>query len=215
MPLNKVLAIVIVVFILFKVYFSTLVYANMTMGYLLWLCNLIWLVLALGIYTKNKSVITIALVHSMLQISWYIEFFQILFGMTENLTLLEYLVKDETDLMINIDNAMSFIVHIFLIPSCFYATKKYGFDNKALKPVLIFSSSLLLISFIASLIFPEFHINCVSSESNCGIVSVDDKVGYFLVSSLFSLLYLTIVFFLLKALFFSQLLIEYYKTGLK
>jgi hypothetical protein len=92
--LQKFIAVFIAIFIVFKVYFATLTFSNITLWNLLWYCNLAWLILAFGIYVGNKTLLTLVLVTATSEIAWYIELFAIIFNLDYNLTLLDYLLKD-------------------------------------------------------------------------------------------------------------------------
>ncbi|CAC9594330.1 hypothetical protein [Bathymodiolus heckerae thiotrophic gill symbiont] len=53
-----------------------------------------WLILAFGIYTNNKALLTLVLVTATSEIAWYVELFAIIFNLDYNLTLLDYLLED-------------------------------------------------------------------------------------------------------------------------
>ena len=208
LSLKNIVAVLIIIFIVFKVYFSTVIYANMTMWYLLWYCNLMWILLAVAILTNNKTLASVALVTSTIQIAWYVELIATIFDFNHNLhvDLLTYLFEYDTNpLMINIANTMDFMIHLLLLPASFYVVKKMGFNHRCLNAALLFVTLLLVLSFITSFVVPNFHINCISIAAECGLFdTVHNRWMHFLLAMITAVIWCLIAFLLLSKLFKKQ-----------
>jgi hypothetical protein len=200
---GKFTAVFIAIFIVFKVYFATLTFGNLTMWNLLWYCNLAWLILAFGIYAKNKTLLTWVLVTSTTEIAWYVELLAIIFNFDYRLTLLDYLLEDR-EWMVVINDWMSFVVHLLLLPLAFYWVKKVGFDHKALGKILLFSAALLAVSFFLS-VNGDIHLNCATIDANCHLFDEADRaLSHLFLVGVSVVFWILFFFFLFKKLFNSQ-----------
>ncbi|WP_428088208.1 hypothetical protein [Candidatus Thioglobus sp.] len=203
--LSKSIAIFIAIFIVFKIYFATLTFSNLTLWNLLWYCNLAWLILAFGIYTNNEALLTLVLVTATSEIAWYVELFAIIFNLDYNLTLLDYLLEDR-NWMVVINDWMSFVVHTLLFPVAFYYVKSVGFDKQALYKILLFAVSLLAVSFFLSTsVNTGVYLNCVTTQANCGLFDgTSSDLSHLFLVSVSVIAWIVFFFFLLKRLFKSK-----------
>ncbi|MBW2998611.1 hypothetical protein KY321_03660 [Candidatus Woesearchaeota archaeon] len=121
----------------------------------LWFCKIATLIAAFGFISRNRLIINIILVSSIVaQTRWIVDFFLFLFG--QGMGRNEWMSYGHPFMIIT-----SVIMHSILIPLCFYGTYKLGFDKRCLKySIILFAIFLLIISHFVTKEY--LNLNCIS-----------------------------------------------------
>jgi len=175
--IHRILAIIVFLVVAFNEY-THIFFEGGDLGELLWFCDVMSFVLAVGLWFKNRFIITTVFLASVpAQFLWIVDYFLNLLGSGFGRTAWMF-----TDSYVWWTPYISTIMHGILIPVSFYSIYKYGFEKYAIFGVYFVIFSILPITFYFT--DPTINRNCVFFP--CDLNFVDDKniiqnhAGYYL-----------------------------------
>lgn len=148
------------------IYLLASVVANLIKNYynygnlldILWFCNIVAIILGIGILLKNRKAVTLCLVTSIpAQFMWIVDFFLELFG--EGLGRTAFIMNEPLWIIILTVN-----LHLVIIPIAAYAVYKLGFADN----ILIYIILLVVVLLTSTFLFTDIDVN-----KNCVFYSCD------------------------------------------